>query len=265
MKRVSMLLVLILFGVGLYGQQYRRVSGYLGKRLAIGVGMNISPSTTTQRKTDSEKENNLSLNKAFQATVEYAFTNSMSWGLKGEWIRTSADFDDHYYQGGVHWQDDFRLQTLKYIDGRPDITSTGLGLYVKFFRTSRGAMAPIGTYISFGIEAKYIVSDLSGMVFTTDTKIGYSTHRKMEFELDDPVFKDINPLLYVSIGKALPVGNWVLLDYQVNCGILLNGYDPDVFIAGKHVKLDTYAQQEIKGRMRHLYFMNFSLKLNLML
>lgn len=262
MKKVLLFLSVCMCSVSVMGQHYARVSGYLGSRLTIGGGINVSPSWQPQK---SNYTTGLGANLAFRVSSEFATSSYRSFGLKLETLTTSMVFNETSNYFPIDWNSDGIYYQLRDIQGRPSLRSSSIGLYVKFFLKRRGALSPVGKYISLGLDICKISGDFSDVTYVVKPSDGFNNLEDIKYKYKNPVISEYSPMCYVAFGNAIPIGRRLLLDYQINGGLFLAGINNPVENMNSPEILQHYAFSEMEYRFRRVYAINFSLKLNLML
>ena len=104
--RVKIFALTLFLFLSSYGQEYDKVSGYLGKRLLIGVDYKLGPSFEVQEQLDENSNassSKLRLNKFLQAKIEYTTNTFSSIGISYTEHTTSAFISDDDYLNGVSW------------------------------------------------------------------------------------------------------------------------------------------------------------------
>lgn len=272
MRALLLFVLLGVFATESFGQGYKRVSGYLGRRWAVGFGASVSLSRHPQRVlTDSIADGDptqvlnqplnasipyLSLNRSFQGHIEFAAGQQLLLGLRGGYAKTSAALSQGTYEDFA-WADSSTSLVqyfLSYVSGSPDIVDTYYGVYAKWYRKKKGGIAPVGTYIGGGLNRHSYTIDYTGVRFYNSMHKEYTYSRQKE--------KRSYTEAFVELGKAIPWGKRFVTDFSVKGGFLLNGGYASIIKGPDHTNdnLDTYVDHQIKARLRGACFLNYSIR-----
>lgn len=246
-------------------QQKERVSGYLGKRLVIGIGGDISLSKHPQKQSDVAMTSldGVSFNKAYNAHIEFATSNYFCIGTRVGTLSTSVGFPYGMSSGDVVWSDAYGTHNLKSIQGTPKIKDLYFGIYGKSFLKKKGALAPIGPYFSFGMNFHNYSVDYSNLSFFAESQSIWGESQSNVFRYQDGSGKIHYNEIFIEFGRAIPFNNRLMIDFSIKSGFLLNNSNESS--KNGRSTLEKYLNEETKVRLRGLYYINYSLKLVLLL
>jgi len=129
---------------------YSQSPGYLGKKLSIGVGSSFhvayyGPTKNNKSVVESRfAERAIALNSTLELTADYALWRYGSLGVYGSQYKT----------GLRAFYDDFGVGTRLNVFHILNVNTVGLRF--SRFKASRGALAPIGRYVSYGLEGVFV-------------------------------------------------------------------------------------------------------------
>ncbi len=193
-----------------------KVSGYLGKRLIVGMNGYFSLSNKPQ-KWDSDKY--ITLNKSFHLSTQYTLTNRVSSGLAFGMSQTSVDIslasEDYHLVELPETRFPYEYWSM---GGRPLIRDRVISLEIRRFRQRKGAVSPFGSYLSTGLNFHNVNIDLSKVQFRTH-KNGYIAE---EIPIEDPQITKTLAEFHVGFGVAKPIWNGIFLDLGIKSGFIFN-------------------------------------------
>ncbi|HCS20056.1 MAG TPA: hypothetical protein DIW47_05755 [Bacteroidetes bacterium] len=261
----NVILFFVFFSCSLVqGQNKEKVSGFLGKRIAIGVGADVSLSFQPQKQgmanASPEKP---TFNRIFYAQLEYAVSNYACIGFRGGTSTTSLYLDDYGYSGGVNWKTKFMEYEFAYAKSTPKLTDRFFAVYGKWFFKSRGALAPVGHYFSGGLAVHNYQLDYSNVIIYGAWYRSSGERELTEFKYKNGVITTaIFPEIFISLGKSIPIGNRLCLDYGLKSGLLLVKTASIEAKNSGNINLEKFVMYETKQRLRGMYFLNYSIKLS---
>ena len=269
MRKQSILVLFCLMGLSLQAQKFDRVSGYLGKRFVIGAGFDFSLSNEPQKQGDGlgESQFPITLNKAYSVQAEYVLGSFFSLGAMGGISSTSMEMGTRRYDGGVHWTDANGEHDLRSVSGTPGISEQFFGLYAKWFLKGKGGLAPIGVYFSCGAMMHRYSFDFSNVRFHTYSEIGFGDHANYTYMFQKPKGTAQYPSVFISMGKAIPFGDRILADFAIKTGYL---HSDDSWLESSstysgETTLHEYVGEDLRERVRRVYYLSYSVKLSLLL
>lgn len=264
MKRIISLAFFFCTALGLSAQSGGRVSGYLGKRIVLGVGADVSISNDPQKQSFHSTEGEFTLNRAFLGSLNYAIKNHITLGIRVGMQSTSSNLYEGIYANGVHWSDDEGNHRLNRVLGTPGIKDVYYGLNIKRFFLNKGGLAPVGLYFGLGFNIHNYQFDFSSLRYDVLTEDPWGETEETVLLYKTPTGTARFPEIYVELGRAIPLGERLLLDFSFKSGLLFNKYSDRPNI-NKAVTAEEFTTFEIKRRLRDLYIINCSVKLSVLL
>lgn len=237
MRTKTATLFVLLF-VSAYAQEYDKISGYLGKRLLIGVDFKVGPSNETQTQLDANSSSTygFSLNTFLQGKIEYAVRTYETVGISYTTHSTSSVINDDDYLNGITWGKQVGTSSGPYdqehrviaITGSPLIQDRAIGLYYRRFLQRRGAMAPTGTYVQLGAKVHNYTIDFSNVRYHSNSYVGFGRYETKVFGHTQKVAKSTYGEVEFAVGKRVPITRRVLIDYSLGGGILTSALGEEV-------------------------------------
>lgn len=265
MRALFILLVFCLSLSETLAQKKERVSGYLGKRLVIGLGAEVSLSKQPQKQSNSTYRyyDASGFNRGFYVHADYVLGNYFSMGLRGGTLSTSVALPFNHFTDDLSWKDSFGTQELTSIHGTPGIRDLSIGFYAKHFFKKSAGLAPFGTYFTWGLNIHRYRLDFSTIRFHTQGRNAWNEPVNNVYKYDKSIgnlnFKEI----FIELGKARPLNDFVMIDFSIKSGFLIYGMNlPSV--NGKNA-VERYVDNLTLLRLRRLCYINYSLKFQLML
>lgn len=241
-----------------------KTSGYFGKRVVLGITGMFSASSEPQNATYEGFENTITLNKTFGVSLQYALSNSSSIRLAANTNSTSVgiyqgtverrdasgwsssiDYGDIYYDGTGY--------EIKNVRGTPLLTDQCIELEYKYFRSSKGGISPIGSYISGGLAAHNLESDISYITINAYSEDWRGNEIDYTLKYQNPVEKRLLFEAYVKAGYGSMITRFLLLDANVRLG-----YMPSLLSADA-----SPLQRTVYSRLTNKQILNFELTLGI--
>jgi hypothetical protein len=191
-----------------------KASGYLGKRLVVGIHLKGGPSGSPQTNVVGNSTF-ININKDLLFSLGYAVKNKNTLGICIGSASTSASLvnDDGYLELG-----DGSRADVSYTEGRPAISDAYGGVSYKWFATYKGAIAPIGAYIKTGLVIHKYKVDVSKIeLFARED---YNDDAVL-YKLSETNYTFIAPELQLGLGKSTILFEGLLFDYGLDVGLLV--------------------------------------------
>lgn len=263
MKILKYILLGSLLSVNLLSlAQVEKVSGYLGNRLSIGGGINVSPSSHSQSSMDastiSEDARLFSLNKMWHANLDYVIKKNIQMGLVVGSFNTSIGLSDEDYSNlewGEHSNYDSYQFELGETYGTPEISTKYLGLSIKKFKSKNGAMAPVGRFISAELNAHFVTYDFSNVRYLVKENVGFGNYEEYLSEHTSPINKATYLELSVYYGRVIPIGDRLLLEWSVGGGFMSSFFL--VWYNKSNTRIASPAQMYLEQSSRRLAYAHF--------
>ena len=266
MRRGMIFFVCLMIVSGLQAQRYNKVSGYLGKRLAVGINLGISPSRQPQKATteSTQEFNQFTVNRFLSTHLDYATGTYTMLGVSAGFQSTSSRVVDEAYNS-LYWGEQYNWDSYEHrligITGSPDIKDLNFGFYLKRFLSQKGAIAPIGSYFKFGAVAHNYSIDLSRVTLISLSQTGFGNEDVLEHKLDPTAAKVSTLEFFGTIGIARPLHDRVLLDLSMGGGYMKPFIDDNT--EGHVVSL--YVLDQISTRLRRQHIVRFNFGLSFLL
>jgi len=131
--------------------------GYLGKKFSIGIGSSFYPaifgpsknqkSITDRRFSFNQPflEKGFGMNSTFELSIDYAQFRYGSIGVYGSRYNTGMVARYRSFDTGFNEIDVFHI-----------LNTNTIGIRYSRFKANRGALAPIGRYVSYGLEGVFV-------------------------------------------------------------------------------------------------------------
>lgn len=259
MKKVLLIIASLLFMITSDAQPFRRVSGYLGKRLAVGVGADLSASRHPQNKEDDGALLFSRVNRTYTLNLEYTTGSYFNLGVQATYAITSMNMN---FEGDkLTWTDSMGSNRMVGSEGRPDIRYRGIGMYGKYFFRKKAALAPVGMYFTFGANIYNMRYDLDEVLFKIETISSSGGRLYNDIYLENTEGTEMYIGAHIGLGKSVPLFNVLMFDFAVKMGYtgVLAGSSPIGLATVKSAK------QEIDKRIRGMNLLNCSFKLYMLL
>ncbi len=122
---------------------FGKTSGYMGKRLALSYGLELSPAFFNP--TPNQIFGSIDLNIGSTYQLEYILNRKLSVGLSLNRMKTQALFSSTVvtYEFDDIYTNEYSTST-DYIDVNGDINATGFGISLKYYTRN---VAPLGGYL----------------------------------------------------------------------------------------------------------------------
>jgi hypothetical protein len=260
--RTLVILLFISLGFASNAQDYDRVSGFMGHRLALSVGGGLGLSSKPQKQSTEYvgDYDEITLNKYWQADLQFAIKPYINLGVRYGGCQTSAIIDDesnnNYYQWGESVGSD-REHKLIRVNGRPGIKGTHVGVFVRQFLSNKGALAPIGAYYGAGVNQHTYDYDFSSVVFVSRSHLGLGEVGTRHWLLEDPISSGKYYEYFVELGKVIPFSERLAGDFSVKLAWLhiQNTSSSD------DTQLEEMLRDPIRDRIQGFNILNYSFKL----
>lgn len=203
-----------------------KVSGFLGKKLSLSAGINVSPSFQPQKSIAptevSSNTGGLGINKMWQANLGYAVGTNWQLGINAGVFNTSSTIDDDDYLNGFNWGVQYNYDSyeheLRQIYGTPAIRSTYYGGSIKWFVPSRGGIAPIGFYFGADVNVHNVEFDFTNVEYLASSNVGFDVYENIRFKHTDPISNAQYVETSIYYGTVVPISERVLLEWRTGAG-----------------------------------------------
>jgi predicted porin len=256
MKSIFFTLSVLFFGLTSAAQMVtvkEKASGYLGKRLTIGVHMKASPSFQPQRAADYPRF--ISINKDMLFSLDYAVRNKRAIGISLGSARTSADLVATS-EGDITIGNGKKLEVYQ-VNGNPDIRNSYAGLDYSWFRTTKGAIAPVGAYFKLGLLVHRYSIDQSAI--SVLAKENYYDDLNT-YELNEKEYSFMAPEVQLGVGKTRVLFSGLLLDYGLDLALLASNLESYVIYRSNY-NIEENIKAEINRRLVRRQIINVHLGL----
>lgn len=195
MKKIFLLLIAII--TFFYCEAQSGVPGFIGKRFSASAGLMFfpafNPTYNNHAKVSSLPIYGMNLIK--HAQIDFAIKRTKTIGIDFQNMRTS-DYKIRYYPISPYVNASARDVRYVYVNA--------IGINIKAFNESKGAIAPIGNYSKYGLNVMFVRSFDS-----LDVNKEYAT-------------KNIFPTFTFGFGKCIIVHKYLTLNYGIDCTVMLD-------------------------------------------
>jgi hypothetical protein len=261
MKKLGTLLFGLFMTTMLFGQSYDKVSGYLGNRLSIGAGITVSPSNEPQKvfAPDVHPKGQTSVNKMFHCRLQYILNSAGAIGFFAGSYNTSMVLNEYAGGNNIEWgpsrgylKRDFRLTDIK---GSPLIKDRYFGGYYKHYLSSKGALAPIGTYVRGALTIHKNDIDLSNLRMEVRSFAGFDDYNHIMYKFEQSQAASLYPEISLAMGKTIPVTSRVLFDVNMEAGFH-GGLTKESEVVWYHPAPFIY--DKLRERLARAHYLKFS-------
>ncbi|MFT5056785.1 MAG: hypothetical protein ACI80H_001505 [Pseudoalteromonas distincta] len=238
-----------------------KASGYLGKKALLGFSGMFGLSGEPQKASTSSNYLSPSANKTFGLSIQYVISNHSAIRTAINISNTSATIADVVLSSGYSYGNENDISAnnetyiLDQINGTPKISDKSFEIEYKYFRPTKGGIAPLGPYLSGGISVHNIEIDLSTISLQAYSTNWRDEETMYELSYQDPIEKRTLFELYTKAGFSKVITDFLLLDANVRVG-----YMPSMLVDVKS-EVNTRVRKEIYKRLTNKQYINFELTL----
>jgi hypothetical protein len=239
-----------------------KTSGYLGKKAVFGFSTVFSLSREPQHASTNSNYGLLGLNKAFGVSLQYAISNHSALRTAVFVSNTSASINDESVHRSDYpgWSSAIYFGDIYYngsgydvdrVSGRPKLSDKSFEFEYKYYRSSKGALAPIGAYFSGGLGIHNIETDLSDITIQASNKDWREIQKSYTIKYKNPIENKMLVEFYAKMGYGIVVQKFLLVDFNLRAGYM----PPLLFSDASTLRSDIY------GRLTRKQIINFELTL----
>jgi hypothetical protein len=212
---------IFLNNLSITAQDYRKTSGYIGKKNILSAKANLYPSFKPQSSGGNAPA--MSLNKEYQLEFTrvvksyFGVTVCAGQSMTSEIIRRSGEAGDIVY----HQSPEGYQEELRSVEGRPSIEDKYYGVKFKFYLRSKGALAPLGLYSSLGCNVHNYTIDYTDVRLTMLTNNPFTGEEFRTYKLSSPIHTYQIPEINLAMGLNRAIGKHFVTDIGAQLGALL--------------------------------------------
>ena len=267
LRIVNISLVLLLF-TSLANAQLvemkEKNSGYLNKYNVIGFKAYVGASIQPQR-AGKINETAFSINTAFSVDLERVLTNYSALQVSLGYAKTSVDIGTDLKEEFESYFNDFIFtgsDGLEYrvvgVSRTPSIKETSIGLTYKKYLSRRGAMAPLGGYVTLGAVSNRVEVDLSPTSFILRTERNYHDDEVLYRTVSEPISAKNLVKITLGFGHSAAVTERLIFTSGIEYGYMYVGVNQYEYSEELSKALEYIIYKRMQRKQIANYFLGLS-------